>query len=270
MGRRKRRKLSSTLTWKATKGFVRLVFQGILKVSPLLGVGAIGFGIFWGIREELYADPGFLVQKIEVLPEGTLSPAALRELEKFYLNRNLLKISPPEVQRWLEKDPEIQEARVIRELPKTLRIEARKRIPSVQIERGPPGPYYSAAEDGVVLGQDFQRNKNLLFVEIFEAEGWKPEIGKKLPVPGLAEGIALARAFVRHPLGRLEKVERIRLDHLGNVSLVLSQGPELRFGREPLKQLNRFSLLEPLLKGSDRSRIVYVDLQYQDLIVKKR
>jgi len=270
MGKRKRRKLSSSLTWKATKGFVRLVFQGILKASPLLFLGGIGFGIFWGIREELYADPGFLIQKIEVLPEGALSPAALQELEKLYLNQNLLKVSLTQIQSGIEKDPKIQEARVIREFPKTLRIETRKRIPSVQVQHEPNGLYYSVAEDGVLLGQDFQRNKNLLLVEVFEARGLKPETGKKLPLPGLSEGIALTKAFVRHPWGRFEKIERVRLDHLGNVSLVLSQGPELRFGREPEKKLNRLSLLESLLKGPDRGRIVYVDLQYQDLIVRKK
>ena len=73
MAKRRRKKFSSTLTWKTTKGFFELLFRGIGKFTPFLFFLLVGFGIFWGIREELYADPGFLVENIEI----QLFPSAL-------------------------------------------------------------------------------------------------------------------------------------------------------------------------------------------------
>jgi len=66
MGKRKRKKISGTLTWKTLRGFFRLLFQGIFKAGPLLLFGLAGFAVYWGIRANLYADPGFLVQEVRV------------------------------------------------------------------------------------------------------------------------------------------------------------------------------------------------------------
>lgn len=270
MGKRKRKKLSSTLTWKAAKGFFQLLSQGILKASPLLLLGLVGWAIFWGIREDLYADPGFLIQNVEVTPGGVLAPAKIQELEQQYLGRNLFKISLPSAAAAIEQDPRIREARVIREFPKTLRIEIAPRRPAIQIQLTPSGPYYGAGEDGVILDTALARDENRLLVEVFEAERTRLEIGKPSSLPGFREGWRLARAFWAHPLGKTETIERIRLDHLGNVSLVLTKGPELRFGRQPMKKLYTLETVRPLLKGPERDRIIYIELQYQDLIVRKK
>lgn len=270
MGKRKRKKISSTLTWKATKGLFRLFFQGILKALPLALLTSVGFAIFWGIREDLYADPGFLVQKLEIVPLEALSPARHEELEKLYLNENLFKISLKKVQEKVKEGPLIREARVSRHFPKTLRIEVVERRPFLQIQLQSKGPYYWVSDDGVLVDEAPARDKNLLFVEAPEARWVQAEIGSELSLPGLKEGIHLVRAFWNHPLTRSERIERLRIDHLGNVALVLNQGPELRFGPQPMKKFYRLDSVMSLLKGPDRTRIIYMDLQYQDLIVKKK
>lgn len=270
MGKRRRKKTSSTLTWKAARGFFRLLFKGVLEVAPLLFLGGIGFGIFWGIRENLYADPGFLVQALEVAPPKALAPERVQELERLYLNQNLFKISPSQVAQEVERDPMIGEARVVRKFPTTLRIEVRLRDPYAQIQFSLQGPYYVTGEDEVVLAKDWERNKNLLLIEAFEAKAVKAEKGEELSLTGFPEAVELVKAFRTHPLAQGETVERVRLDHLGNVALVLAKGPELRFGTEPMKRFYALGSLAPLLRGPDRKQIIYIELQYQDLIVRKK
>lgn len=270
MGKRKRKKSSSPLVWKATKGLLHLFCRGLVQSLPFLLFGAVGLGIFWGIRENLYADPGFLVQTVKIVPENSLSEEKVRELENLYLNQNLFKISPQKVAEVVEKDPKIREARVVREFPKTLRIEVYDRIPFAQIQFSSKGDWYSLSEDGVVLGRDAGRNKNLLLVETLETAPLKPEWGTEVALPGFVRAVELVKTFPKLPLSRSETLERLRLDHLGNVNLLLSRGPELRFGREPMKKLQTLDSLAPLLKGPERNRIIYIDLQYQDLIVKKK
>ena len=270
MGKRKRKKLSSTLTWKAAKGFFRLLFKGGLKASPFFVLGLIVFGIFWVIRGELYADSSFLIGTVKVNPEGVLSAAKLQELGKQYLKKNLFTISLQEVAARVKEDPGIRQARAVREFPQTLRIEIENRSPFVQVQIASKKFYYWVAEDGVVLGEAKDRDRNFLILEAPEVKISGVAIGEKIPLKGFDEAIHFVRVFWNHPLARTEKIERLSLDHLGNISLTLEKGPELRLGREALKKMGRLNSLAPLLKAAERDRILYMDLQYKDLIVKKK
>lgn len=270
MGKRRKKKLSSTLTWKATQGFFRLVSQGIVKGSPLLLFGAIGFGIFWGIRQNLYADPGFLVRTVEVLPENSLSDADLQTLESRYLNQNLFRVPIGTISESIEQNPRIREARVTRKFPKTLLIEISERVPFGQIRYEPKGPYYTVSEDGVILEKTTARDGNLLQMEVFDGKPTLPKLGEAIRLAGFKEGVRVVKAFWQHPLAQTERVGQVRLNHLGDVALVLQGGPELRFGRRPMQKFPALNSIIGLLKGPERERIIYIDLEYQDLVVRKK
>lgn len=270
MGKRKRKKISGTLTWKTLRGFFRLLFQGIFKASPLLLFGLAGFAVYWGIRANLYADPGFLVQEVRVTPEGVLAPVRLQELDRLCLGKNLFRVSLREISKGLEQDPGIQEARVIRDFPRTLKVEVTPRRAFAQVQLNSHGPYHTAGEDGVILDSGFKRDDRLLLIEAYEPRGARAEMGRKFNLAGLDAALELARAFWGHPLGKSETIQSLRLDHLGNVALQLKKGPELRFGRSPLKKMSMLEAARPLLTGADRDRITYIELQYQDLVVRRK
>ena len=268
MAKRKKKK-SSSLLWKAAKGFLHVVSIGFIQSIPVLVFACIGFGIFWGIRQNLYADSGFLIQSVKIIPEGSLSQERVRELERQFLNQNLFQVSAQQVAQVVESDPKIRHARVTRDFPKTLRIEIRDRNPFAQIQLD-NGDYFTLAEDGIILTQDGERNKNILLMEILDETHQKLKLGSAVSLAGFGQALALAKAYPNQPLAKSEAIDRLRLDHLGNVSLLLQGGPELRFGREPMKKLQALASVNLLLKGQDRSKIIYIELQYHDLIVKKK
>lgn len=269
MAKRKKKK-STPLFWKAVKGGVHLLTLGFLKSMPLLVFAGIGFGIFWGIRQNLYADSGFLIQTVKIIPEGSLSRDKVRELEKLFLNQNLFQVSPKRVADVVETDPKIRNAHVVREFPKTLRIEIRDRNPFAQVLFSETGEYYTLAEDRIVLARDPGRNKNLLLIEIFDEGNKKLKLGEGVDLAGFHQTMELAKVYPKQALAQSEVIDRLCLDHLGNVSLLLQGGPELRFGREPMKKLQSLASLGALLKSPDRAKIIYIELQYHDLIVKKK
>ncbi len=269
MGKRRKRR-GGTLIGKALGGIFRLLSEGIVKAGPVVLLAVASFGIFWSIRQNLYADPGFLIQRLEVSPQGALSSDRIQDLETRYLNQNLFSISPAEVSRHLLSDPKVREARVTRAFPQTLRVEILDRNTFAEVEFFPKGPFFLVGEDGVVLGVEPERNQQVLLIEAFETKQNELEKGHRFVASGFREAVGLARAWVRHPLNRSEAIERIRLDHLGNVSLALNKGPELRFGRDPLKKLSTLDSLIPLLRGPDRNQIIYLELQYEDVIVRKK
>lgn len=258
------------MTWKTAKGLFKFAFQGTVKLIPLALFGCFIFLVFWGIRAELYADPGFQIENVEIFPETALPHETLQALEKLYLGQNLFKISLQKAAAEVEQNARIREARVTREFPRTLRIQIVERAPFAQVFFQPKGPYYVTGEDGVVIEAVLSQRSNLLPVEVLDGKPLKPAAGDKLTLDGLKEGIQLVKAFWEHPLAESEQIDRLRIDRLGNSAILLRKGPELRFGHHPLKRLPMLTLLKPLLEGPDRDRIVYIDLQYQDLVVKKK
>lgn len=270
MGKRKRKKARSLLTWRAVSGSFRMVFQGLVKSTPLVLLVLLGSAIFWGIRQELYADPGFTVKNVEFFPQGALTPERVQELERNFVGQNLFKVSLQDVARQLERDPRIRQARVSRRFPKVLRIDIAHRQAFAQIKLNPSGPFYTVGEDGFVLGPAGPRQEVLLLVDAVGLGLAKPSVGSKPALPGFTDGVDLVRAFWEHPFSQSELLHSLRLSRLGEATLVLEHGPELRFGRHPLKKFNSFEAALPLLRGPERGRLVYIEFQYQDLIVRKR
>ena len=78
------------------------------------------------------------------------------------------------------------------------------------------------------------------------------------------------REFSKHPLAQFESISKITLDHIGNVSVTLGKGPELRLGRKPLEAMKSFDKIAPILESPDRLKIDYVDLQFNNVIVKQK
>ena len=94
--------------------------------------------------------------------------------------------------------------------------------------------------------------------------------GSQVSNRGFRRAVELVKKFRTHPISRLETITRVDLNHLGYVTITLSHGPQVHMGRNPL---NRFSLLEkvvPLLESEEREKIDYIDLQYDDIIIKKK
>lgn len=255
---------------RAIGGYVSLFFQGILKASPLILLGAFAGAGFWGIRENLYADPGFSIQWIRVEADGDLAQIKSSMLEKKYLNRSIFSVSPKEVSRWLEQDPRVQRAVVTREFPHSLKVEIEDRIPLIELSLSEKGPFYRLAEDGVVVGIEKVSSRDYLRMEAYDSKIAVLREGGTVQMAGFKESIRLLRRFWTHPIAQTETPDKVCLDRLGNVTLVLTRGPELRFGRDPSLKWPSVDSALPLLRGPERERILYIELQYQDLVVRKK
>ena len=205
-----------------------------------------------------------------MVPAGALPPEEVARIEKRVLNQHLFTVPIAKISKELGQAPRVRKVRVVRRLPNTLRIEIVDRKPFAQIRSNSKNLYYNTSEDGTVLEAVRDRDPELLWVERHETGWGKIEAGRVAAMPGLKEGIELVKKFRQGRFGETERIKRMELDRFGNVSLLLEDGPELRFGRRPLERLGALEAAVPLLNGPDRPREVYIDLQYQDLVVRKK
>ena len=270
MGKRKRKKSGRGKGFSKIASFLGETFHLFFRVFPFVALGLILGLLFFGVRRVLYADSSLTVQKIMVDPIDGLSSTERQSLESRLLGKNILKIDVHRVAKELEKDPEIQIARVTRHLPSLLQIEVEKRKPIAFIQLSPRGSFGLISEDGMILDVVRDHNTSLVLVEAYGLDKKEPHMGLKVKQKGFQEAMKFLKAFWEHPLAHQETVTKMSLDHLGNVSVILGSGPEIRLGRQPFETLGSIEKIIPLLEGENRKGIEYVDLQFDNVIVKRK
>ncbi len=245
-------------------------FRFSLKVFPVLGAIALAGGIFLGVREVLYADSYLGVQKVSVEPVGSLTLQQRQSLETALVGHNILQVDLKKISRDILRDYRIKDARVYKHLPSEVSIVVTSRKPLAAIRFAGRGSLCVVSEDGMILDKAAPSDVQRLVIESSGEPAQEPVPGLRVHNHGFAEAVRFIRNFREHPLARYEHLNRILLDRLGNVTIVFGQGPEIRLGRKPAERLSGLEKIVPLLKGEGRANIEYVDLQYENVIVKQK
>jgi len=266
----KRKKSRKNTPWKSLWGGLRVAFTAALRMLPTVAAAGVAVGLFWGVREALYADPQLNIHQVLVDPVTGLANEKRQDLESRLLGKNILKIDLNRIAEELEKKPAIQSARVDRILPSSVNIGISTRTPVAFIKFTPSGRFGLISEDGMILDIAAEKNNSLPLVEAFGLEMKEPRIGLPLKNRGFVEVVRFLKAYWQHPVSGREPLSRISLDAQGNVSITLGPGPEIRLGRHPSSRINVLEKMMYLIEGNDRKQLEYVDLQFDNVIVKRK
>lgn len=262
---------------KGGKGFLKGVTSLVggtaswaLKVLPVAIILFILGAGFCEIKEVLYADGGLSVQRVTVAPSQSISVLQYEKIQNQVLGKNILNIDLKKIANSLEKDPAIQSARVIRRLPSEIRIEVTKRHAVAYLRIGNQPRAGLISNDGIILDTVDTKDAMGLIIEIVGTNQTLPGIGQSFKSRAFFEAEDFLQAYNQNPFSQEEPITKIMLDPLGNVSIILKQGPEIRLGRRPMQRLDAFKKIKPLLESEMRSKIEYLDLQFDDVIVKQK
>ncbi len=272
MARKKRKKTSKdggffTFLGKA----LGAVSKGVFKALPLGLAIASGGAIFIGVRDALYADPFLAIRSVLVEPADALSAPQRTRLESMLVGQNILTADLKKAAQDLEVDPGIQTARLVKNIPGAVNVLVTRRKPMAFIRFSPGGRYGMISEDGVILETVAPKDATGLLIEAYE---WgmppQPSPGGRLKQKGFHEAMAFVKVFQNSALARREILTKIMLDRIGNVSIVLGEGPEIRLGRKPQERFDALGKAAALLEGEGRKNMEYVDLQFENVIVKQK
>lgn len=270
MARAKKVKRKKKNSLAPLAGFASGTFSLFLRVLPVLFVASVFGGMFFGVRHLLYADPQLSVKEIVVTPAPALVTSRRQDLETKLLGKNILKIDLKKIASDLEANPEIQSVRVERQMPSTLQIEVVPRKPVAFVQFSSTGTFGSVSEDGMILDTVKTRDNSLVVIEAYGLGLKEPQIGYQIRNRGFGEVIQFLHAFWEHPISKREVLTRLSLDHLGQVSIVLGAGPDIRLGRRASTRIPTLEKIMYLLEGGDRDKIQYIDLQFDNVIVKRK
>ena len=269
MAKKKRRK-SSGGGFAEIGRFIKQSWGILIKSIPILLILCALGASFMGIRSALYADSNLAVQKILIEPAGSISGIQREHLESEILGKNILNVDLVKTAASLERDPSIQNVRATRAFPAAIRFEIQRRFPVayVQFARG-ASTYGVVSEDGVVL-DIIQGRAAGLVMEAFGLGMTRPNVGAQIRNRGFLEAASFLKLYQNDPLSIDEPITKVMLDALGNVSILLKEGPEIRLGRRPTQRLEALQKSMPLLESDMRKKIDYIDLQYDDVVVKQK
>lgn len=240
------------------------------RLLPLVIVLGIGAGLWLGVRNALANDPGLAIRKITVEPAEGLGAAERGDLESKWIGRNILSSDLRQMARDLERNAAVRRARVTRRLPSEIHIEIQNRTPAAFIRFSPKGKLGIVSWDAVILGYLSKEEAGGLVVEAYGLGFTEPQPGIRIQNRGFVEAMKFLEAFeATAPEGR-EPLSRMGIDSLGNVTLVFGRGPEIRLGRKPSERLETLEKALPLLKMPERDKIEYLDLQFDQVILKRK
>jgi len=243
----------------------------ISKFLPVLLVGILIGGFYHGIQKYLYADPYFRLDVIRVKTDLPFTTKQIELLSGLKLGENLLAVDLAKVASRIQRNPEIKRAEVIRILPNTIEINVVRRFEVFQVKPKGQSRYYAIDDQGFILSKsDIKSLKGLVLIEDANIPKNIIGVGDQYPSKNLGVFRMLYQYVVHESELSGEKIEAIYVDHLGNYTLFLTGSFEVRLGKSYIKNLKKLRGLKNLLRSGERNKIEYLDLQYQDVVVKMK
>ncbi len=232
----------------------------------LMIVTALGLFIYYRASDFLYYSSYFKIAEIQVLDvPGDLADQLeeTKQVRSFH-GRNLLLLDTRKVEERVSELPSLANVRAVKRYPNKLLIRARERhaVAIVSAEE-----MVLIDHEGVLLESIQFEGKNLYdlpFISGVKIAGL--ETGDAIEDPQLPTAIDLLGRIKAMNSQLYEKISEITLDQQDGMSLVLTGGIEVRFGRRNPVELMPY-LEEFLRSKTDLQGPAVVDLRFKDQLI---
>lgn len=270
MARKAKKKIRRKSSKSQAGGAFKFFFKAAWKCLPLVLAVVFAGGLFFGVRTALYADPRLSIKEVTVYPPFALSRGRRQDLETGVLGRNILQVDLKKLAANLQTNPEVQSAQVSRNFPSSLSVHIKTRRPMALIQFSPRGDFGLVSEDGMILDVMKEPSPSFVSIKAYSMGITAPSAGRRIKSSALDETAKFLNTYARHPVSKRESLSGISVDQHGNVSITLGEGPDIRLGRRPSERIATLDKMMYLLEGDGRAQIEYVDLQYDNVIVKRK
>ena len=261
----KKKATNSRFSIKIASGVKTLLiaFAPTIILMTVLGL------FFGGVIAAAVNSTAFELQEVKILNSGTLTPEQSFKFCELRPGENLITLDLVNVQQVVKrKHPEFKEVLVRRVLPNRVEVMLRRRTPVAQVAYA---RFVQIDKDRVILpGSSKVPFKNLTILE-----------GAPVPREGLAVGVSVDDANTKKAIKLLEVIKRsnifnkhmltkVDISDPKNISLIVDSDIEIRIGSSHI--LERFKILDKTLKTIefDRSKIRYIDLRFDDVVIGPR
>jgi cell division septal protein FtsQ len=270
MGKKNKKPLSFKISTKQLHTLGRGALWMTYRVLPLTLVILVGWFGFQTVRADLLQDPFFRLKTIDVQTDGVLTPAQVLPPLGLQKNMTLFDVSLRDVARGLKAMPRIRKFTVYKHFPDTLVIRLEERKPVFQLRLIGRTHSFLVDTDGILFKFSDSIQPNLLIVEDDLQTSKTLRLGKNYPFHHLQSVLSVYALAKDNTMLKNEKIEKVAIDSLSNLSLFLDDKLELKVGRENISErLGKLNSVENLLHDKkERQNVRYIDLRFEDVIVR--
>jgi len=205
-----------------------------------LGV-SVPLAIDWMNDAVFYENEEFVLQRLDVRTDGSLSEAQLTKVANVSVGMSLMELDLAGIRGRLEKIPNVEEAVISREMPDKLNVRVEERIPVAWVSCPPLGIRPGDMERGYLLDADgylfrcLDLTDGILSLPVIEAfKIDDPEEGERLETDGVEEALELVqsngRVFEKEALA----VHEVKVRNEWSLQCVYRNGLEVTFGRREI------------------------------------
>lgn len=258
-----KRKSQNTLSYRAW-GVAK---RGLLGSLPYI-LSLVLLGILFGaVTAYAVNSPAFQLQEVKILNAGSVTQDQAFRFCELQRGENLVLLDIVAVQQVIKrKYPQFKEVVVKRVLPNRVEVLLKRRTPVAQVL----GSKYVQIDRDLVLLPAVSPSpfKNLTVIQ--GAPSQTMIVGSTIRDERTRKALKLKEFIDRANIFNKHELTRIDISDPQNISLFIDGDIEIRMGNEHL--VERLKVLDQTLKNIqlDRSKIKYIDLRFDDVVVSPR
>jgi cell division protein FtsQ len=216
---------------RAARGHLLTALRFLVGLSIVLGVAA---AVAMSAHRYAVTSSRFSLKKIDVQGGKRIGPEQAQRLGGVSLGTNLFALDTHQVELRLLENPWVKSARVVRELPGTLKIEVAERE-AVALAQVQDGLYVVSADGDPFKPLSAEDPVDLPVVTGISPAGWARDRDRELE--RLTRALEVLRQYRRLKLERTYPAQEVHLEPGGSVRLVIgSEGISLSLGSDSLRQ----------------------------------
>lgn len=224
--------------------------------------------VFGAVVAHALGSPAFQLGEVRILNGGPMTPDQSFAFCDLRPGENLVSLDLVAVQQVIKRrHPEFKDVIVRRVLPNRVDVLLRRRTPAAQVFMG---RYVQVDRDLVVLpGSSPSPFKNLVVVEGSLGRS-SLGVGTILTDPNIRKAVKFVEVLQRTDIFKKHTLSRVSVADPNNLVFFVDQDIEIRMGRDHF--IERLKILAQTVRTLelDRSRVQYIDLRFDDVVVGPR
>jgi len=261
----RKKSVNSRLSIKVMAGLKKFL---IASAPYLISLTVIGV-FFGGVIAYALNSSTFQLREVRILNIGTLTPEQSFAFCELVPGENLITLDLVNVQQMIKrKHPEFKEVLVHRVLPNRVEVMLKRRTPVAQVAYG---RYVQIDKDLVILpGSSAVPFKNLTVIEGVPVPGEGLYVGVSIQDSHAKKAIRIVEWVKQSNILRGHLLTKIDIGDPKNILLFADSDIEIRLGNNHL--MERFKILDQTLRNValDSSKIRYIDLRFDDVVIGPR
>ena len=247
-------------------GGARSVIAALLPYIFSLALAGLLFG---SVVAYALNSPTFQLEEVRILNIGSITPEQAFQFCELNKGENLVRIDLVGVQQVIKrKHPEFKEVRVRRVLPNRVEVLLKRRTPIAQVAFS---RYVQIDKDLVILpGSSPVPFKNLTVIEGTPTPREGLAVGVSIRDGATKKAIKLADLIKRSHILRQHLLTKVDITDAKNMAFIVDGDIEIKIGDSHV--IERLKILDQTLRNVelDRTKIRYIDLRFDDVVIGPR